>query len=218
MANNTNGERDAEGNYSDWIELYNSSSEVISTNGLYLSDNPNNLLKWSMPDVTIQPDEYLIVWANGSQQNGINANFRLSANGEEVWLSYSDGTVLDSLIFGEQPANASYARSPNATGDFIQKFPSFGYNNDSSEVFKEFEVSDFVCYPNPTDDVFHIKMKTDSVSIIQLIDINGHLLMENTIEAGTEISTFEASGLSNGVYLIRIINGGLAATKKLIKI
>lgn len=218
MASNTNGERDKNGEFSDWIELYNNSTNVISTNGLYLSDDPANLQKWLMPDFSIEPDGYLIVWANSSQRDGTNANFRLSANGEQLYMSYGDGTVLDSVIFGELPDNASYARSPNATGDFIQKFPSFGYNNDSTDIFKEFDVNDFVCYPNPTDDVFHIKLKSDSISRVQLMDINGHLLLEETIEPGIEISTFNTDNMANGLYIIRVINGGLAATKKLIKI
>ena len=34
----------------------------INLNGFYLSDNENDLTKWSFPNITIQPNDYLIVW------------------------------------------------------------------------------------------------------------------------------------------------------------
>jgi len=218
MAKNASYARDPNGDFSDWIELYNNSSSAISTLGMYLSDEPQNKTAWALPDMVLEPDAYLIVWANGRGGTGLDANFKLSANGERLSLAYADGTVIDSLSFGEQAQNASWARMPNGTGSFVSKFPSLGYNNDSSTIFKEFEVADFVCYPNPTENTFHIKIESDTESTMQLIDINGHLLMEETILPSGADSQFSTEGLMNGIYLIRIINDGMAATKKLIKI
>ena len=40
---------DSDGDSSDWIELYNSSSEAASLEGWYLSDDSEDLFKWSLP-------------------------------------------------------------------------------------------------------------------------------------------------------------------------
>ncbi len=51
MASNSQGLEDPNnpGSYPDWIELYNGSDAVISLNGLFLSDDVNNPMKWQIP-------------------------------------------------------------------------------------------------------------------------------------------------------------------------
>ena len=46
MADNANTLVDEDGDYSDWIEIYNPTTEAIDLAGWYLSDNPDNLIKW----------------------------------------------------------------------------------------------------------------------------------------------------------------------------
>jgi hypothetical protein len=64
MAKNEFTHADANDQYDDWIELFNTTSYSISTSGLYLSDDVSNPTKWAMPDVVIEPGEYMIVWAD----------------------------------------------------------------------------------------------------------------------------------------------------------
>lgn len=218
MANNGSVVVDENGEYSDWIELFNPRNHAVSTKGMFLSDDVLNKTKWAMPDATVEPGGYLIVWANGSKIDGLNSNFRLSAKGERLWLGYGQTTVLDSVEFGEMLRNSAFARTPNGTGPFQLKFSSFGRNNDLAEPFQEFDVASFVCFPNPTLDGFSIKIDSENPSIMQLIDLRGQLIIEESIEANRLISSFSTSELMSGVYLIRIINDGHAATKKLIKL
>ena len=54
------GERE----YADWIELKNRTTQTIDLGGWSLTDNPNNLVKWSFPTgVSIAAGDYLIVYA-----------------------------------------------------------------------------------------------------------------------------------------------------------
>ena len=62
MASNFSEVTDQSGEYDDWVELYNGGNSAINLNGFYLSDNENDLTKWSFPNITIQPNDYLIVW------------------------------------------------------------------------------------------------------------------------------------------------------------
>lgn len=52
------------GESSDWIELYNASSEAIDLSGYYLSDEIANRQKWMIEDATIPAGGFLVVYAS----------------------------------------------------------------------------------------------------------------------------------------------------------
>lgn len=75
--------------------MYNAGDADISLAGYFLSDDAENLTKWTFPDVTIAKDDYLIVWADKDlEQSGLHADFKLSGNGEELFLIYSKSFFL----------------------------------------------------------------------------------------------------------------------------
>ena len=88
MASNTFTAADDSGQYDDWIELYNLTSQPQDISGYYLSDNELNLTKWEIPAGTIiQPNDYLIIWADeDGDQGNLHANFKLSGSGEHLRL------------------------------------------------------------------------------------------------------------------------------------
>ena len=124
MASNSRSLHDPQGEYDDWIELYNRSDKEISLSTMYLSDNKKNPLKWAFPkNATISAGTYLIVWADGDQADypELHANFKLSKNGETVMLVDTSGGVnqiLSLVEFGNQIENSSIGRYPNGSGPF----------------------------------------------------------------------------------------------------
>jgi len=119
MADNDNTVTGPLGNFSDWIELYNTKTSQTDISGMYLTDDPDNPMKWEIPEGTvIGPGEYLIIWADGNDaQEGLHAPFRLDANGEAVALYTCDGEgLIDSVTYGKQLRDTSYGRIPDATG------------------------------------------------------------------------------------------------------
>jgi hypothetical protein len=122
MARNDTTIADPQGDYDDWIELFNMSGEAVDLSGMYLSDNPENPLKWKFPEgITITPAGYLLVWAdeNGGDEQGLHANFKLSSQGETVWLYDTDANnnvLLDSVSFGALEADQSMGRVPDGSG------------------------------------------------------------------------------------------------------
>jgi hypothetical protein len=117
MASNTGALADPQGEYDDWIELHNLTDQDVDLTGRYLSDEPNNPRKWAFPaGTTLPPDGYVIVWADedGPATPGLHASFKLSADGEEIFLTDTDANynaVLDSVTFGPQEADRSYGRT-----------------------------------------------------------------------------------------------------------
>ncbi|RKU31342.1 hypothetical protein C6497_02290 [Candidatus Poribacteria bacterium] len=138
MADNDNIVADPQGDYDDWLELYNPSDSAIMLTGLYLSDKEDNPTKWQFPDNTeIGANGYLIVWLDEDHDNeeateGLHANFRLSKSGELVLFVDNDtegNEVLDRVEFGAQETDTAYGRLPDGTGDFQIVKPTPGAPN-----------------------------------------------------------------------------------------
>jgi len=144
MAANDFTVADEFGEFDDWIEIYNKGSEAVNLEGLHLSDDILVLDKYTFPDIILEPDSYRIIWADDDEeeQSDAHATFKLSASGEQVYLSDSDGNILDQVVFGEQQVDMGYARSPNGTGEFIIQHPTFFLNNNLSSFEIEWESND----------------------------------------------------------------------------
>lgn len=122
MAKNVAVVADPQGEYDDWIELKNTTDQVLDLSGMYLSDRPGNPLKWQFPEgIRIDPGAYLLVWADedGGDEPGLHANFKLSSQGETVWLfdtAENGYALLDSVTFAELAGDQSLGRYPDGTG------------------------------------------------------------------------------------------------------
>ncbi|MBQ8506504.1 MAG: lamin tail domain-containing protein [Clostridia bacterium] len=114
LASNGSILADENGQYYDYIELYNRSSETVNLEGWYLSDDSATVRKWRFPAVSIAPGEYLVVYASKLDRSDdpayLHSNFSLSSEGEEVVLSNSLGRVMDSVQFGLSKSNVAFVR------------------------------------------------------------------------------------------------------------
>src|SRR2546427_10771539 len=63
LAHNTSGLVDEDGDYSDWIELYNGGATAVNLGGWYLTDDPANLTKWAFPSTNIAAKGFIVVFA-----------------------------------------------------------------------------------------------------------------------------------------------------------
>ena len=118
MASNTKMIADEHGEYDDWIELFNDDENSVNLAGLYLSDDFSDPTRWRCPAVTIPAKGFLIIWADDDTSQGkFHANFKLSADGEQ--LALFDGIEFsDSLTYRGQRADISYGRYPDGKSDW----------------------------------------------------------------------------------------------------
>lgn len=122
---------DQDGEFDDWIELYNNSSSSINLLGYYLSDKTSNPRLWAFPDTSIAPGGYIIVWADNDDdigQAGLHAHFQLSGLGETLLLT-NQTTVIGRTSYEIAFSNKSYARIPNGKGEYAIQAPSFSSSN-----------------------------------------------------------------------------------------
>lgn len=90
MASNKSTIQDVDGDYSDWIELYNTTSDPILLSDYSLSDDFGSPDKWSLPSVILPPSEFLVIFASDKDRRDptkeLHTNFKISADGEFVGL------------------------------------------------------------------------------------------------------------------------------------
>ncbi len=82
---------DEDGDFSDYIELYNADSKAVSLEGWTLSDSPDKE-GWTFPPVEVKPGEYLLVFASNKEKDAaLHADFALSGD-EAIYLRDANGT------------------------------------------------------------------------------------------------------------------------------
>ncbi|MEJ2627110.1 MAG: CotH kinase family protein [bacterium] len=59
---------DEDGDYSDWIELYNNGDTTLDLNGFRLSDDLDDSLKWVFPAFELEAHPHLLIFASGKDR------------------------------------------------------------------------------------------------------------------------------------------------------
>lgn len=131
LASNSTTNTDQDGDYDDWVEIYNNGTQAIDISGYRLTDDISDFDQFTFPvGTTIQPNGYVTVWADKDlTQSGFHADFKISSSGETLILSDPTLTIVDSITFGSQVGDVSYGRFANGTGSFQFLTPTFGSQN-----------------------------------------------------------------------------------------
>jgi len=120
LAGNSITNRDADGDYEDWLELYNYGNEPVDLTGFSLTDDVTVIDKWKIPTRVINQGEFLVIWASGKNrvETELHTNFSLSKGGEYIGLYTAYGSLIDGFNYTEQLDDISSARFPDGTGNF----------------------------------------------------------------------------------------------------
>lgn len=117
--------KDEDGDKTDWVELFNPTSESIDLTGMYLTDKEHELKKWRFPHVSIDGGRFLIVFLSGKDKRNpdknLHASFKLSD--EPLLLVDKDGeTVIDGISMETMmnlPENGCGVRYPDGASVFM---------------------------------------------------------------------------------------------------
>ncbi|HTO03074.1 MAG TPA: lamin tail domain-containing protein, partial [Opitutus sp.] len=108
VASNSFGLKDEDGDYSDWIEVFNPDVAAVNLEGWAITDTASNKTKWRFPSVSIAPGEYLVVSASGKNRatagTPLHTSFKLGAGGDYLALVQADGVTVASEYSPEYPA------------------------------------------------------------------------------------------------------------------
>ena len=232
MADNDNIIPDPAGEYDDWIELYNPTSDSILLTGKYLTDKPDQLNKWqfTQPDLYLSPGEYLLIWCDeDSGQAGIHTNFALSKSGEYVAIVESDGvSIIDSITFGQQTTDISFGRFPDgASSWYFMESPTPGNSNILTNVEDESIPSkfDLSVYPNPFNPSTTIQYQISEMSDVEfrIYDILGREIW-SFFNSDKPVGLYKlkwnginnsGQNVSSGIYILRMTAGKFSKSYKL---
>ena len=132
MASNDRYLIQSDGGFYDWVELTNISGEVIDLSDYCLSDDPNALNAFPLPQRKLDPGEQAVILCSARNDlvgNYIHAPFTLCA--EECWIYVTDqtGNFSDYLRISQPPAGCSAGRIDDNTGTYYFTQPTPGRPN-----------------------------------------------------------------------------------------
>lgn len=115
---------DEDGNFYDYIELHNVTDADVDLAGYFLSDDVTRLMKWQLPKVTLPAHGFLAVHCSGLERirdpAHLHAGFKLSSEGETVYLTAADQTVVSMVQLPALPCGTAYSR---VDGEWTTSFP-----------------------------------------------------------------------------------------------
>ena len=130
---------DEDGDYEDWVELVNAGTTAAPLAGWGLSDDAaDDPLKWVFPEITLNPGEYLLVWASGKDR----APPRKSSEGplvvapsNTVWRYRDNGLAPPSGWNGTNFNDAAWASGEAMLGYGASQKTTVGYGTDPNNKF-----------------------------------------------------------------------------------
>lgn len=186
-------------NFIDWIELHNNGTETVALEGWRLTDDMGNLNQWIFPDVSIAPDEYLVILCSGysitnTQSEYLHARFSLNREGEYLALLNNASQPLFVQEFSPQYPHQSFFHSYGydaLSGNYVYfDTPTPGAKNNGTTFSNMVEKPVFVTPPNfyTTNITVTITGQTPGTSIRYTTD-------------GTEPTLINGTDYTGGIYL-----------------
>lgn len=133
---------DAEGDFTDIIEIKNVSPALVSTKGYFISDDINDRMRCPLPEKILAPNEIMVIFASGKDktfENGeFHTDFKLSS-GEQAVIA--KGSKHSSVDIADCESNYSQWRTVTENGaEYTQMPATIGFENTESGI-EEFRQS-----------------------------------------------------------------------------
>jgi len=106
---------DEDGDTPDWFELYNDGSVPLNINGWGVTDDDTDLSKFTFPDFTIHPQEYLLVWASGKDRSSFISS-RTLVNRGDIHKYKIPNSQMPSNWTSQNFNDSSWSQGPSGFG------------------------------------------------------------------------------------------------------
>ncbi len=130
---------DEYGEYADWIEIYNSGSTDVNLSGIYITDDPSNILKHKIAttDLVVPSGQYFLLWADDTSNKG-NKHLPFSISENEKIILYSPAYgIIDSISVKNAIKNVSLGKtSLSKNADIVLYTTPTPGDTNKTEYFK----------------------------------------------------------------------------------
>lgn len=151
---------------------------------------------------------------NGRSYHSIN----LTTEWRNIYINLDDFTTQEGF---DDPANLTlmhliqvlFEDGKVSAADGVVHIDLVGFTQDEGMSVDEWATvgEAFSMYPNPARNQVHVSAGIGAV--ISLYDISGRMIAQRI--ASNELETINLSGLSEGLYIVRVMHNGRASTQKL---
>ena len=223
------------------IEFYNGTDAAVDVSGYWLCNFPAydqlSSLTVECGDLVIQPGDYLVLsgWDAFDATDAEIGLYRTSSFGSSSaivsYLEYgSSGHVRANVAISAGIWTPDFFLTAPTTGTSIQTFVEDGdlsWENAPETFCAENEsttssgfISDDVeinVFPNPANHTLSIDIDglPQEATTFELFDAAGRQVLRREQEAGNGVNSLDVSQLPTGTYLLRIINDGAFATRRI---
>ncbi len=129
MAANNSAVPDENGEFHDWLELYNGTGADLNMEGVMLT-NRTDRITFPFPDFVLKAGERVVVFASDSYQLDpslpFHGKFKISSAGDHIYLYDPDMYLIDELATPTMTADTSYAQT-SVDEDGVRFFETTGY-------------------------------------------------------------------------------------------
>lgn len=205
----------------DWIELFNTTSQPIDVEGMYLSDDLSKPTKYKISgegwvNTIIEPYGYLIIWADKlSTFDQLHAPFKLAAEGGYVILTSADQTWNDALYYEPHLGIESVGLYPDGSNEvYVMTTPTIAQPNmlNSYAEWLEQPIIDtkiksvftdtenmYLSYHEHTLHIYNTEGKWVNTTIYT---ITGQIYLRNTSKFSDSHAAIDLTFLPKGVYIV----------------
>ena len=221
----------------DWVELYNTTSQPIDVEGMYLSDNAEKPLKYqiakgeSLASTIIPAHGYLVVWCDKLEPlSQLHASFKLSADGGDVLLTAADQSWTDRLSYAQMGSDQTAGRYPDGGASIcLMNVPTIAKANITSSYAVGIDqadltgISDLAVLPADLSARYLlgslVVRATEGTDVsVSIVNMGGQSVAQLSAPLSFGRAEVPLQQLSPGVYLARITDArGRTATCKFIK-
>jgi len=166
----------------DWIELHNTTAELINIGGWFLSDDDADFMKYEIAEgTTIDHNNYIVFYQDQHFDNpndpGCNVRFALSENGETLYLhSGQDGQLTgysEEEKFGASETGVAFGRYRKSTGtyNFVAMSENTPWQPNAYPKVGPIVINEIMYHPNdPSGDAEYVELLNISGSPVTLYD------------------------------------------------
>ncbi len=211
MASNNTVIADENGEYDDWIELYNGGEEAIYLGDKYISDNLNNPDKFQLPDQTLEAGDFLLIWADEDGSQGPNhANFKLSKDGEIIALFDAEGNIIDRVQYGAQTSDFTNGYYPDGANAILPLIPTPEASNILSATNIEspsLSTHQLQVFPNPCIHQCQVTIPDfEGLADLHLYNLQGSCVYTKKVVSNDV--NLSVDFLKGGLYLLQLEQKG----------
>ena len=122
-SSNVSSVSDNSGEYSDWVELYNTSDKEVTLSGYYLSRRKGLNSGYAIEDITISANGYALVFPE----------LKIPQDGAELYLASASGKIVDEVKVPALRHDTSWGRKSDGAKEWSRLETSPGESNDGSK-------------------------------------------------------------------------------------